>query len=78
MCSSICSCVSLIFSTALYSHFCLENETHKLLEKMEIAKKNMILTVVSNSTIKFQNLVCKVSVSALYYLPIPIFTYTLV
>ena len=43
--------------------------------------KNMILTVVSifsYSTIKFKNLVCKVSVSALYYLPIPIFTYTLV
>ena len=37
-----------------------------------------IHTHVHTCTIKFQNLVCKVSVSALYYLPIPIFTYTMV
>ena len=42
--SSICSCVSLFFSTA---PFLFENETHKPLEKMEIGKKKMILTVVS-------------------------------
>ena len=29
--------VYVLFSTALYSHFLLENETHKRPEKMEIA-----------------------------------------
>ena len=39
---------TLIFSTALYSHFCWKmNLTNYYIEKMEIAKKNMILTVVS-------------------------------
>ena len=71
--SSICSCASPIFSTALYSHFCLKMKLTNYRKNGNSSKKyypDCCINLFLHS-IKFQNLVRKVSVSALYYLPIP-------